>query len=53
MRMDEGKDIVRLNIDHYKRLLATETNPDTRETITRLLAEQEAKLQEIERTERS
>ncbi len=50
--MDEGKDIVRLNIDHYKRLLATETNPDMRQTITRLLAEQEAKLQEIERTER-
>jgi hypothetical protein len=32
--------------------LATETNPNMRETITRPLAEHEAKLQEIERTER-
>ncbi len=50
--MDEGKNIERLNIEHYKRLLATETDPGKRETITRLLAEQEAKLQEMERKER-
>jgi hypothetical protein len=50
--MDEAKDNVRLNIEHYKRLLAAETDPDKRETISRLLAEQEAKLQELERKER-
>ncbi len=50
--MDEGKAIVRLNIEHYKRLLATETDPNKLEAITKLLAEQEAKLQEIERKER-
>jgi len=51
-RMDEAKNIIRLNIEHYKRLLATESDPHKLETITRLLAEQEAKLQEIERKER-
>ncbi len=50
--MGEGKEIVRLNIEHYKRLLTTETDPKKRETITRLLAEQEAKLRELERKER-
>jgi hypothetical protein len=39
-------------MEHYRRLLATETDPDKRETITGLLAEQEAKLQEMERDER-
>ncbi len=51
-RMDESKAIVRLNIEYYKRLLATQTDPNKLETIARLLAEQEAKLQEIERKER-
>ena len=50
--MGEGKNIVRLNIEHYRRLLATETDPKKLETITRLLAEQEAKLKELEREER-
>ena len=50
--MDEAKNNIRLNIEHYKRLLATESDPHKLETITRLLAEQEAKLQEIERKER-
>jgi hypothetical protein len=50
--MDEGKNIVRLNIEHYKRLLATETDPGRRETIARMLAEQEAKLKEMERKDR-
>ncbi len=50
--MDEAKNIVRLNIEHYKQLLATETDPDKRETISRLLAEQEVKLQEMERKAR-
>jgi hypothetical protein len=32
-----------LNIAHFKRLLATETDPARRQTIERLLAEEEAK----------
>jgi hypothetical protein len=50
--MDDGKNIVRLNIEHYKRLLAGEIDPDRREALNRQLAEQEAKLQEMERNER-
>jgi hypothetical protein len=49
MRMGEGKHIVLLNIRHYKQLLASETDPDRREALSRQLAEQEAKLQEMER----
>ncbi len=33
-----------LNIAHYRRLLADETDPARRQTILRLLAEEEAKL---------
>jgi hypothetical protein len=33
-----------LNIAHFKRLLAIETDPAKRQTIARLLAEEEAKL---------
>ena len=33
-----------LNIAHFKRLLAAETDPAKRQTIERLLAEEEAKL---------
>ena len=36
--------VARLNIEHYRELLATETDKDKRETILRLLAEEEAKL---------
>jgi hypothetical protein len=43
---------VPLNIEHCKRLLASETDPDKRELLNRQLAEQEAKLQEMERKER-
>jgi hypothetical protein len=50
--MDEGKNMVRLNIEYYQRLLATETDLGKRETITRLLVEQEAELQQMERKER-
>jgi hypothetical protein len=38
------KTVVDLNIEHYKKLLATETEPTKRQTIQRLLAEEEAKL---------
>jgi len=33
-----------LNIEHFKKLLAAETDPAKRETIRRLLAEEETKL---------
>ena len=36
--------IARLNIEHYRRLLAKETDEARRQTILRLLAEEEAKL---------
>jgi hypothetical protein len=38
------KTVADLNIEHYKKLLATETDPVKRKTIQRLLAEEEAKL---------
>jgi hypothetical protein len=51
--VDKPSTIAKLNIEHYRRLLATETDPKKRETITRLLAEEEAKLRELEKCERS
>jgi hypothetical protein len=36
--------VARLNIEHYRRLLANETDEVRRQTILRLLAEEEAKL---------
>ncbi|MCK9918978.1 hypothetical protein MXD81_58620 [Microbacteriaceae bacterium K1510] len=36
--------VARLNIEHYRRLLAKETDEARRQTIMRLLAEEEAKL---------
>ena len=33
-----------LNIEHFRKLLASETDPAKRQTIERLLAEEEAKL---------
>jgi hypothetical protein len=36
--------VARLNIEHYRRLLATETDETKRQTIIRLLAEEKAKL---------
>ncbi|HUO00040.1 MAG TPA: hypothetical protein VMU69_27860 [Bradyrhizobium sp.] len=38
------KTVADLNIEHFKKLLAVETDPVKRETIQRLLAEEEAKL---------
>lgn len=38
------KTVADLNIEHYKKLLATETDPVKRQMIQRLLAEEEAKL---------
>lgn len=36
--------VAELNIEHFKRLLAVETDPAKRQTIERLLAEEQAKL---------
>ena len=36
--------VAHLNIEHYRRLLATETDEMRRRTLQRLLAEEEAKL---------
>ncbi len=39
--------IVQLNIEHYRRLLKTETDEPKRQTIAKLLAEEEAKLAKL------
>lgn len=36
--------VAHLNIEHYRRLLATETDESRRKVLLRLLAEEEAKL---------
>ena len=36
--------VARLNIEHFRRLLATETDESRRQVLIRLLAEEEAKL---------
>jgi len=38
------RSVARLNIEHYRKLLANETDETRRQTIMRLLAEEEAKL---------
>ncbi len=38
------KAVAHLNIEHYRKLLVTETDQAKRETLHRLLAEEEAKL---------
>jgi hypothetical protein len=40
--------ISRLNIEHYRRKLATEQDETTRQTLMRLLAEEQAKLAAID-----
>jgi hypothetical protein len=44
--------VARLNIEHYKRLLARETDENRRQTLLRLLAEEEAKLTDTKPRER-
>lgn len=39
--------VARLNIEHYKQLLATEPDDAKRQTLMRLLAEEEAKLRAL------
>ena len=40
------RSVARLNIEHYKRLLARETDETRRQVLLRLLAEEEAKIAE-------
>lgn len=44
--------IVRLNIEHFERLLREETDPVKRKTISELLAEEQAKLKDLLARER-
>lgn len=43
-----ARTIIELNIRHYRELLERETDASKRETIAKLLAEEEAKLAKIE-----
>jgi hypothetical protein len=43
------KTVARLNIEHYRKLLAIETDETRRQMIVRLLAEEEAKLSGLEK----
>lgn len=36
--------VARLNVEHFRRLLATETDEERRQILQKLLAEEEAKL---------
>jgi hypothetical protein len=42
------KSIARLNIDHFRKLLAEETDETKRRTLQQLLAEEEARLKSVE-----
>ncbi len=42
------KRIIKANIEHFKRLLVTETDPAKRAMLLRLLAEQEKELKEAD-----
>jgi hypothetical protein len=42
----EDPAIRRMNLDHFRRLLEIEADPDKRQTILKLLREAEAKLQQ-------
>jgi hypothetical protein len=50
VRMD--KDIARLNIEHFRKLLERETDEERRAMLLRLLAEEEAKLNALPRDPR-
>jgi hypothetical protein len=47
-----AREIIGLNIKHYRKLLETETDPSKRGTIAKLLAEEEAKLTNLPLRER-
>jgi hypothetical protein len=41
------RSVARLNVEHFRRLLAQEPNAARREMLRRLLAEEEAKISEV------
>jgi hypothetical protein len=43
-----ARSVARLNIEHYRKLLASETDEGKRKTLLQLLAEEEAKLAALE-----
>jgi hypothetical protein len=47
------KTVARLNIEHYRRLLATETDESRRQMLLRLLAEEEARIADTKPPERN
>jgi hypothetical protein len=47
-----ARTIIELNIRHYRALLKTETDSSKRQTIAKLLAEEEAKLANLSEQER-
>ena len=46
------KTVARLNIEHFRRLLANETDESRRQMLLRLLAEEEAKIADSKPPER-
>lgn len=44
--------IIKANIDRFKKLLETETDPTKRAMETRLLAEEEAKMESVPQSEK-
>lgn len=47
------KNVARLNIEHYRRLLATELDDVKRQTVLKLLAQEEATLDGLLRREKA
>ena len=45
------KTVARLNVEHYRQLLTTETDQVKRQTLMRLLTEEEAKLRALSEPE--
>jgi hypothetical protein len=45
--------VARLNIEHFRELLARETDERKRQTLRQLLAEEEAKLASLTKTQQS
>ena len=43
------RSVARLNIEHFKKLLAEETDDQKRQILSQLLAEEEAKLENLNR----
>ena len=51
--MDQPAVIAELNIDHFRKMLATKQDIKTRTMLVRLLAEEQAKLAALKRKSRS